>query len=125
MSKNILEQCSVGKFNETECHKLSYTQQTSLISVSLLEQSEVNILSLRSGVCSEQLITVCEHHKAFFLIKFESYQNFCIDPFQSHKKKITKSLRVISLGYSQKINNLQNCIKSLPGQKICDNCRQP
>lgn len=92
MSENNPEQCSVGKCNGTECHKLSYTQQTSLTSLTSLEQSEVNILSLRSGVSSEQLITVCEHHKTFFLNKFESFQKFCIDPFLSHKKKMSSLL---------------------------------
>ena len=124
MSADKSEQCSVGKINGTECHKLSYTQQTNLVSITSLEQSEINILSLRSGVNLEQLISICEHHKAFFLNKFETYQKFCMDPFQSHNKKISKSLRVISLDFSQKINSLQNCVKSVPGQKICDVCRQ-
>lgn len=124
MCSNKPEQCSIGKISETECHKLSYTKQINLVSVTSLEKSDVSLISLRSGVSLDKIINVCEHHKCLLLSKFETFQKFCVDPFQLHKKKISKSLRVLSLDYSNKINSLQNHVKTVPGQKICDNCRQ-
>lgn len=124
MSVNTPEQCSVGKVIHTDCHKLSYTKQKNLINVTSLDQTEVSLISLRSGVSLEELNYVCEHHKISFSEKYELNQKVCMDPFQIHKKKVTKGLRVISLDFYLKINRIKNCVKSIPGQKICDGCRK-
>lgn len=121
--QRLLEVCSIGKEIETDCHKNSYTQKNNLTEISSLTSEEINILSLRTGVRSENLHTICEHHKIFFLKKYEVYQKECLDPFKCHKKKITKSLREINFDLSQKINQISSCKKSIPGQKICNVCR--
>lgn len=123
MCEKNIEQCSVGKVNKSECHKLSYTKQTQLIDISNLDQGEVFLITLRSGVSEELFKNICEHHKVFYLKKYEVHQTSCMDPFKSHKKKITKCLRAISLELSEKINNIEECHKAVPGQKICDVCR--
>lgn len=123
MSETKIEQCSVGKENKSECHKVSYTKKTRLINISNLDQAEVSLICLRSGVSVEVLKNICEHHKVFYLQKYEVHQTSCMDPYKSHKKKITKSLRKISLELAETINSIEQCHKAIPGQKICDVCR--
>ena len=116
MSEKKIEAFSVGNENGTESHKNIYTQLKNLSAIESLNLLDIDHLNLRSGVSSELLFTICEHHKMFFLHKYESYQTSCFDPYKIHKKKITKYLRNISLTFSQKINKIPNCEKFIHGQ---------
>lgn len=124
MSGTDLELCSVGKFQQTECHKKSYASVAKVVKIETLDPIEIELISLRSGVDFEALVTICEHHRILLLKKFETHHSACFDPFQCHKKQITKSLRTVSLDFSRKINGVQNLVKFIPGLKICDACRK-
>lgn len=123
-SKDILEKCSIGQINNSDCHKKSYTKNVRLINIELVSQSDKELLIKRSGTNYDLVKNVCEHHKIYYLSKFEYYQTSCFDPFKSHKKKITKSLRSVSLNLSEKINNISVEVQAVPGFKICDPCRE-
>lgn len=119
------EVCSVGQHCGTECHKKSYTKSVKLINVELLSDIEKRLIILRSGVNNELFLSICAHHKTYFLNKFETYQTFCFDPFQTHKKRITKTLRPVTLEFSYQINDISSVhIKAIPGHKICNACRE-
>ena len=122
MSENKIEVCSVGIENGDECHKTTYTQLKNLSVIESLNPFDIDLLSFRRVVSSE-LFTICEHCKIFFLHKYECYQTSYFDPYKIHKKKITKSLRNVSLTFSQKINKIPDCEKSIAGQKIFNACR--
>lgn len=117
--------CSVGQHCKTECHKKSYTKSVTLISVELLSELEKKLIVLRSGVSTDLFLNICDHHKMYYLKKYETYQTFCFDPFQRHKKRITKTLRSVSLEFSNQFNDIsKDIIKAIPGQKICNACRE-
>lgn len=101
-TEQLIEQCSIGKVNGTECHKKNYTQVVNLKNIEAISASEKELLAARSGVSCALILTVCEHHKIYYLKKFETYQTSCFDPFNCHKKKITKSLRTVTSDFSEK-----------------------
>lgn len=116
--------CSVGLHCETKCHKKSYTKSVKLISVDLLSELEKKLIVLRSGVSADLFSNICAHHKMYYLKKYETYQTFCFDPFQRHKNRITKTLRPVSLEFSNQTKFISKVIiKAIPGQKICNACR--
>lgn len=111
--------CSVGQHCKTECHKKCYTKSVKLISVEWIKKK---LIVLRSGVSTDLFLNICAHHKIYYLNKYETYQTFCFDPFQRHKKRIT--LRPVSLEFSNQTNDISEVIiKAIPGQKICSACR--
>lgn len=120
-----LEQCSIGEKTGQQCHKIKFTKKVRLINFNELDEEEKTLVRLRSAVSETDLSTVCEHHKHFFLKEYESTQHSCCDPFKWHKKKVTLSVRKVSLEVCEKINNLSGIEqKCKPGQKICDRCRK-
>ena len=69
-----MEKCSVGDFEGTDCHKLSYVKTKGLVPISKLSVDEVELLTLR---CNENmpaemrkdqlnLINICLHHKRMY-----------------------------------------------------------
>ena len=52
-------------------------------------------------------------------IKFKLHQTSCCDPFNRHKKKITKAIRRVTKEMAQKYQKYNLTID----QQICDNCR--
>lgn len=124
-SETRLVNCSVGQHGGTECHKKSYTKSVNLISVDLLSELEKKLIQQRSCVSTDLISNICEHHKVFYLNKYETFQTSCFDPFEIHKRKITKTLRTLCLEFSDKINTIPEVTnKAIPGQKICNACRQ-
>jgi hypothetical protein len=83
-----LEKCSVGEYTKSECHKKSYTNKVIVKSVNTLNEGEFKLIQLRCGVPSEDFLNLCEHHKIFYLKKYETYQIARFDPFERHKKKL-------------------------------------
>lgn len=125
LNSKLEEDCSVGQHCGTECHKKSYTKSVKIINVETLSDVEKRLISLRSGIDAEKFINICAHHKIYFLQKFETYQTFCFDPFQTHRKRITKNLRPVTLEFSDQINNIPHILtKAIPGQKVCNSCRE-
>lgn len=86
-NKVMLEKCSIGQINSSECHKKCYTKNIGLVNIELFSQSEKELLIKRSGTNYDLVKNVCEHHKIYYLSKFEYYQTSCFDPFKTHKKK--------------------------------------
>ena len=56
-----------------------------------------------------------ERHHHRFITSYTFFEKFCYS--ETHKKKITKDLRVISDEFSKKYN-------LIPGKKICGNCEK-
>lgn len=80
-----MDPCSVGIAKDWECHKRSHTSQTGLIEFADLEESQQELVVLRSGVTSE-VKTLCHHHKQFLLVKYEAFERVCCDPYRTHEK---------------------------------------
>ena len=60
-------------------------------------------------------------HKMVWLTKYSDRQAKCCDPFNAHKKNITKLLREITSG---KLNTLPKYVSSslIIGNKLCLSC---
>ena len=82
-----------------------------------LSHDHKEILKLRTG-CPE-VSYVCESHWLKFFELYSAKQMFCTDPFAIHKKKVTKSLRVITIDLTRRHRGLQ----LIPGRKLCRTCR--
>ena len=86
----MAELCSVGLCEESECHKLSFAKKIGLTSAKDFSPEELEVLMLRTGLKEAQLMTVCFHHKAIYLDRYERDQKVCCDPYNIHKISIKK-----------------------------------
>lgn len=113
--------CDVGKITSTECHKTSYIKNKGIVNVSSdLSEEDKILLKLRTGA-TEELHTICFHHRSVYLKKFESLQRKCCDPLRKHKKPVRNTLRVVNL--HQHNDLLLKGLKVKPGEKLCCQCR--
>lgn len=78
-------QCSIGLAKEEECHKESYTQDVGLIQFFDLDDTSKRLVELRTGL-SNEVTTLCHHHKQVLLTKYETYQRVCCNPFAIHSR---------------------------------------
>ena len=79
--------CSVGLVKDEICHKLTQVKQIGVINFKDLESLEKEIILKRSGI-QQHIETICYHHKHLLLVKYESCQTTCCDPFKIHKKSV-------------------------------------
>ena len=79
--------CSVGLIKDDICHKLTQVKLIGLINFKDLKRFEKEIILKRSGI-QQEIETICYHHKYLLLVRYESFQTTCCDPFQIHKKPV-------------------------------------
>ena len=82
--------CSIGKFDGTDCLKLSYIKTKGLVPRIRLSDDEVEVILLRckDKMKSEQdfeFDCICYHHKRVYLEKHSLFERKCCDPFGRHK----------------------------------------
>jgi len=77
-----LVHCSIGLAKKEECHKESYAQDVGMILFSDLDDKSKRLLQLQAGL-SNEVTTLCRHHKQVLLTKYETYQRACCNPFMS------------------------------------------
>jgi len=77
--------CSIGIAKDEDCHKLTYTQEVGLVPFGNLNERNMRLVELRSEI-NDGITTICYHHKQTLLIKYETYQRACCDPFALHKR---------------------------------------
>ena len=87
MMEDSSSKCSVGLVKDEICHKLTYIKQIGLVNFNDIESLEKQLIIKRSGI-QAKIETICYHHKHLLLVKYESHQKTCCDPFQTHKKSI-------------------------------------
>lgn len=120
--------CSVGLYlqTEAECHKTCYTENLAinkdLKNVGALKSDLQDLLRRRIGFqySLESTDTLCLHHEKCLLDNYEILQKACCDPYQKHKSRVRKSLRVVDIAMSEKLAALGLDVK--PGLKMCRNC---
>lgn len=121
-----LNACSVGMLSKdsVNCHKLSFTRKTGLELIEDLGSEEKECLLWRSKirelVISEEISTVCYHHKLIFLAKFTRKNMSCCNLFRIHNGKFVKGISTISL---QNAKDLEIKFPDvIPGLKFCPKC---
>ena len=114
--------CSIGIELDIYCHKIANLDSFSLKLSKDLDQESQKLLQWRTGLCDDNLQTVCNHHEKMFLTCFESSQMKCCDPFQRHKTAVRMALRPISTDLATKCRDTGISVK--PGQKLCTACRK-
>jgi len=120
-----LKPCSIGAFQNDDCHKVNFTRIMDLQNISELTSENQELLLWRSG-SPESCETVCAHHKVVYLTRYQTIQHLtCCNPFHHHKKTVKGGLRIVSLDFAKKIKTkLPNLPSSvIPGQKLCTRCR--
>lgn len=125
MAEHDKNECSVGSLlgKGYECHKFTFVRSVSLTEFrTLTEEDQVKVMyRARLFKQRDNIISICGHHKAFYIDCYESLQAFCCDPLEVHSKKINKRLQSVSLEYAEK-PQLQH-LNLIPGKKVCGNCR--
>ena len=111
--------CSVGELigDSDTCHKTNYCKTFGLTDIASLTNEIQELLRLRTEATFEINSTICFHHKASLITRYETLQKQCSDPFKMHVKRITKALRVVDIETAKQL-------KIKPGQKLCVNCRK-
>ena len=83
-----LEFCSIGKFQDSQCHKTFHTRgEVGLIQVSELTKEEIELVIWRIGINKKNLNTICLHRQNQYLEKYIILNQFCCDPLQHHDDK--------------------------------------
>jgi len=116
-----LQPCYIGSEKGESCHKTSLTKSIGFKEILDLDDSERELLLLRSG-CKFIKGSICHHHFYFYLVRYESFQRVCCNPFQNHKRPAKSSLRSISMSLRNQCATIP--LELVPGQKICRNCRK-
>lgn len=99
------------------CHQLLYTRKTLVRNV---RPDEKDLLECRSKVPKYKIKTICMHHEQVLLRKFSAKRTKCCNPFESHKKPRTKSLRLVTQELYEKMHRPPDII--IPGEKLCLEC---
>ena len=101
------------------CHLQAYSRKVGFLLFSIISENDRRLVLWRTGISVEPSTsdTLCFHHEKLFLSRYESLQKFCCDPFNVHKKHVTKSLRVVNV-------ELAELLQVKPGQKLCNRCEQ-
>ena len=118
-----MNKCSVGVLQNSGCHKNAYSNKTSLVSVSNLNDEEHQLLHVRIAnqlqVQTTSLETVCMFRKYKYIQGHTALQKMCCDVFKPHKKLIwNASLRVINLDWYQKVVH-HPTLNIVPAKKLC------
>lgn len=113
-------ECSVGVCCKEDCNKDTYGKVNDKLNT-FSDLSEENQEILKRRLCVTNLTTVCEYHYKKYVHKyFHLFGQRCCDPFQCHKKVITKGLKEISL----KVARLHSRpdFQLVPGMGLCITC---
>lgn len=117
-------QCSIGLGEGSACHSNAFTSGRGALKLfHEFGAEEWKLISRRSGLNLNEQATVCLHHEAFFLTKFEHWQTSCCNPFGKQNHNVRKSLRRVDLLAADQLKELTNADVK-PGQKICITCRK-
>ena len=111
---------SIGELidDSDKCHKTIYSKALGLVDIALLTNEIQELLQQRTDHDGKFEInsTICLHHKAALITRYETLEKYCSDPFRMYEKRITKALRVVDVETAKRL-------KIKPGQKLCVNCR--
>jgi len=118
-----LEQCMIGSHLSDPCHKYSFSKTAGIINLSELTLHEKDLLFLRCDfkeTTTTGAMTVCLHHQAMFLKRYEYLQKNCCDPYSKHSKP-SKGRSVLDIASAAKLTTRTG--KNIkPGQKLCPRC---
>ena len=92
-SSELKEKCSIGVYNDDLCHKSDYTRRQELIYVEDLNENDLKLIKLRSGI--KEIASICNHHKTVYLQRFEQNEKYCCDPFRKHAKLISSKFNLL------------------------------
>lgn len=102
-----LESCVIGKAKSLKCHVLFYTKKTGLKSFREFSTDDQKLLSWRAEVDVKADETICLHHVAMFLDKFESRQKACCNPFNKTQHRVITGLRTVDIHVAENLNKVR------------------
>lgn len=120
--------CDIGLF--TSSRGLCNQTQTSLKKIGTLSPTEQELLRLRTRKADgdsivlqeDDAMLICSSHLSHFISRYMHRHKFCVNSTELHGKKLTKSIRPVTLDtymvFERKFNRQIN-----PGDYICDRCR--
>lgn len=115
-----MDECSLGKHLQEECHKCSYSK-TVEYSNKVLTDDEKYLLSKRTNASVSSLTDICSFHCQKYITYYSREQRYCCDPLKKHDKKQYRKGRLIeiSVAFSK-----ENPLDLIPGQKLCYRCKE-
>ena len=114
MSSTHAVECPLGASIKDNC-------QTDSLEYVVLDIDEKETLQLRSG-CDASVHSVCQYHWHKYFEIYICKQRICLDPFEKHKKIVTKGLCVITLEVARlhpKLNSVQLVVARCRNITMC------
>ena len=106
-----------------ECDKTSHISKVGRQQKVEFSEDEINILSRRCGMTSDQQFTdICLHHSEVYLQRYTRNQKKCSDPYSTHKAGVKSAPHEITLPLS--MEGEKQGLRLIPGQKLCRRCNQ-
>lgn len=106
-------ECSIGVELGDPCNKNNYTNRSNTKPFPDELKPEI---ALRTGVSTDKLESVCDHHKLKYYDYYSVSMKKCCNILQVHKKSVAKNLATITMEQHYMFPKL------IPGNKICYKC---
>ena len=105
--------CCIGKLLNEKCDLNVHCRLKGRIKLSEISKEDLELLKRRAGHNVGDNDEICFHHERSYLSRFEALQKYCCDPFNGHKKKISKGLRKVDDTIIEKLKLSQdkNCVE--------------
>ena len=115
MENKLTERCCLGQFLGEDCDKTTYCRNIGRLDISNFDEKIIDLMQQRSLYNFKTGNTICFYHEKVYHTRYEALQLYCFDPYQVHKKKISKGLHIPE-------SAIAVTLKMKPGQKLCVNC---
>ena len=115
MENKLTERCCLGKFLGEDCDKTTYCRNISRLDISNFDEKIIDLMQERSLYNFKTVDTICFYHEKVYCTCYGALQLYCFDPYQVHKKKISKGLHIPE-------STVAVTLEMKPGQKLCVNC---
>ena len=94
MENKLTARCCLGNFLGEDCDKPTYCRLIGRLDISNFDEKIIDLMQQRSLYNFKTGDTICLYHEELYHTCYEALQLYCFDPYQKHKKKISKGLHI-------------------------------
>ena len=70
---SLLQECDIGRKLNEACHTTRFAKSTGFVDIGRLVDEDVELISRRTSVPQDELISICEHHHMTYLSKYHNH----------------------------------------------------
>ena len=86
--------CYLGIYIHEDCDKATCCREKHGFNISKFDRQDLELITSGTSYRFKNDDEVCSHHEKVYLSRYRSLQKYCIYPFKTHKKKISKGLQI-------------------------------